>query len=133
MTWAVVYYKTRDGHVPGVEFLESCPVGVEAKTEAVLAAVAGAPPPSFSGGGMWEAMHGDMGGYYEVRVSGPRREQFRLFCLLDRDGPGLEGPAIVVLAGLRKPFMTTFRADEYARIRAHGTDYLSTDPRRIAT
>ncbi len=71
--------------------------------------------------------------YYEVRVSGPRREQFRLFCLLDRDGPGLEGPAIVVLAGLRKPFMTTFRADEYAQIRTYGTDFLGTDPRCIAT
>ena len=133
MSWAVVYYKTRDGHVPGVEFLESCPVGVEAKIEAVLTAVAGAPPPSFSGGGMWEAMPGDMGGYYEVRLSGPRREQFRLFCLLDRDGPETERPAIVVLAGLRKPFMTTFRADEYARICAIRHRLSSTDPRRIAT
>jgi hypothetical protein len=24
-------------------------------------------------------MHGDMGGYYEIRVTGPGREQFRLF------------------------------------------------------
>ena len=28
------------------------------------------PPPSFSGGGKWEAMHDDMAGYFEVRVQG---------------------------------------------------------------
>jgi hypothetical protein len=28
-------------------------------------------------------MHGDMGGYYEIRVTGPGREQFRLFCMLE--------------------------------------------------
>jgi hypothetical protein len=88
MAWAVVYYKDGDGAIPGELFLESCPVGVEAKIQAVLTAVADAPPPSFSGGGMWEAMHGEMTGYYEVRVSGPRREQFRLFCLLEREPPG---------------------------------------------
>ena len=33
---------------------------------AILDAVAEAPPPQFSGGGQWEAMHGDMGGYYEI-------------------------------------------------------------------
>jgi len=32
---------------------------------------------------MWEAMHGEMGGFYEVRTQGPNREQFRLFCLLE--------------------------------------------------
>lgn len=82
--------------------LDDCPTGVEAKLQAVLSAVAEAPPPSFSGGGMWEAMHGEMGGYYEVRVTGPGREHFRLYCLLDRDGPGLDEPAIVVLELLSK-------------------------------
>jgi hypothetical protein len=38
--------------------------------QAVLEAVAAAPPPSFSGGGKWEAMHEDMAGFYEVRVQG---------------------------------------------------------------
>ena len=53
---------------------------------AVTKAVAGAPPPMFSGGGKWEAMHGDMSGYYEIRVDGPSRHHYRLFCLLERDG-----------------------------------------------
>lgn len=45
-------------------------------------------------------MHGDMGGYYEIRVTGPGREQFRLFCMLENadkrtlTARGLGGPAI---------------------------------------
>ncbi len=45
---------------PAVEFLDSVPVTVAAEFDAILAAVAAAPPPSFSGAGKWEAMHGDM-------------------------------------------------------------------------
>jgi hypothetical protein len=133
MGWEVVYYKTGDGAVPAHEFLESCPEGVEATIEAVLSAVANAPPPTFSGGGMWEAMHGDMGGYYEVRVTGPGREHFRLFCLLDRDGPGLPGPVVVALCGLRKPHMTTFSDRDYRGVRRCGDEYRASDPRSIAT
>lgn len=133
MPWQVVYYKRQDGAVPAEEFLDGCPVGVEAKLEAVLSAVANAPPPSFSGGGMWEAMHGSMGGYYEVRVTGPGREHFRLFCLLDREGPGLDEPAVVVLTGLRKPNATLFSEAEYAAVRELGDDYKASSPRRIAT
>ena len=133
MPWRVVYYKGADGSVPAEEFLDDCPVGVEAKLEAVLSAVAGAPPPSFSGGGMWEAMHGSMGGYYEIRVTGPGREHFRLFCLLDREGPGLDEPAVVVLTGLRKRNATLFSEGDYARVRVLGDDYKASSPRRIAT
>ena len=60
MAWDVVYFKARDGSIPAEEFLASCPTGVEAKIEAVLDAIAAAPPPSFSGGGLWEAMHGTL-------------------------------------------------------------------------
>lgn len=133
MPWRVVYYKRENGSVPAEEFLEGCPGGVEAKIEAVLSAVADAPPPSFSGGGMWEAMHGSMGGYYEVRVTGPGREHFRLFCLLDRHGPGLDEPAVVALDGLRKPNATLFSEADYAAVRRLGEDYKASAPRRIAT
>lgn len=81
---------------------------------------------------MWEAMHGEMTGYYEVRVSGPGREQSRVFCLLDRNGPGLPGPAVAVLGGLRKPWMTTLSGADYRRVREMGDDYRSSSPRRIA-
>ena len=133
MAWDIVYYMTPDGLVPAEEFLDGCLDKIEAKMQAVLSAVAAAPPPQFSGGGMWEAMHGTMTGYYEIRVSGPKREQFRLFCLLDRDGSGLPGPAIVVLTGMRKRWMTTFAEADYRRVRALGDGYQASSPRRIAS
>jgi hypothetical protein len=70
--------------VPAMDFLESIPPSVAAEIHAVLDAVAAAPPHSFSGGGKWEAMHGDMAGYYEVRVQGGGMNH-RLFCVLERD------------------------------------------------
>jgi Txe/YoeB family toxin of Txe-Axe toxin-antitoxin module len=60
-------------------FLEGCPEKVRAMMLAVVKAVADAPPPQFVGGGKWEDMHGDMAGYFEVRVDGPNRRHSRLF------------------------------------------------------
>ncbi len=106
---------------------------------AVLDAVAEAPPPQFSGGGKWEAMRQDMRGYYEVRASGPKREQFRLFCILENADAatlaqrGLPGPAVAVITGMRKPWMTTFTDADYRRVRGLGDAYLASYPRRIIT
>jgi hypothetical protein len=83
MAWDVVFYETAAGAVPAADFLDACPAKVRGTILAVLDAVAAAPPPAFSGGGKWEAMHGSMAGYHEIRVTGPGREQFRLFCLLE--------------------------------------------------
>jgi hypothetical protein len=77
-SWDVVYYQKADGQTPALGFLDSCPIKLQARFDAVLDDVAAAPPPRYSGGGRWEAMHGDMGGFYEVRLGGPSREQFRL-------------------------------------------------------
>ena len=71
LPWAIVYYKAPDGTVPALEFLDSCPGKIDAEFTAVLDAVAAAPPPRFSGGGKWEAMHGAMGGWHEIRLTGP--------------------------------------------------------------
>ena len=79
--------------VPTVDFLDGLPDKIAAEFEAVLEAVAAAPPPSFSGGGKWEAMHEDMAGFYEVRVRGGASNH-RLFCLLDRNANDLGGPSI---------------------------------------
>ena len=87
MAWGIVYCATRDGRVPAEDFFDGCPVKVEARFSAVLEAVRDAPPPQFSGGGYWEAMHGEMGGYYEIRLTGPGRRQYRLFCVLDNGNP----------------------------------------------
>ena len=98
--------------VPARDFLDGIPEQVAAKFIAVIDAVAGAPPPNFSGGGYWEAMHGEMSGYYEIRIDDPERHHYRLFVLLERNGGalGLGGPSLVLIAGLSKPFRTTLSA-----------------------
>lgn len=117
-------------------FLNACPGKVDAGFGAVLDAVAGAPPPAFSGGGKWEAMHGDMGGYYEIRLTGPDREQFRILengTDAELTQRGLVKPAIAVITGLRKPWRTIFSANDYHGVRKLGDEYLARLPRRIAT
>ena len=114
LPWAVIYYLAPDETVPALEFLDGCPGTIDAQFTAVLDAVAAAPPPRFSGGGKWEAMHGSMGGWYEIRLTGPRLKQFRLFCLLENGTGkelarrGLPRQAIAVITGMRKPWRTVF-------------------------
>lgn len=117
-------------------FLAGVPADVAARLIAIAESVAEYGPLRFPGGGYWEAMRGDMGGWFELRCTGPRREQFRLFCLLENGSPdalvalGLEGPTIVVITGLRKPHRTVFSATDYARVRREGDAYRSQVPRR---
>jgi hypothetical protein len=133
--WDIIYYQQPDGVVPVEVFLDAIPDKVEARLLATLDAVADAPPPQFSGGGMWEAMHANMGGWYEARCTGPGREQFRLFCLLENGTPeqlsqrGLARPAITVVTGMRKSNATVFSEREYARVRELGDAYLAKTPR----
>lgn len=95
---------------------------MSAQFAAVLDDVAERPPPRYSGGGRWEAMHGSMGGYHEVRAQGPGREQFRLFCILENGTPeemtrrGLSHPTIAVITGMRKPWMTPFSEHDYEAV-----------------
>ena len=88
---------------PGRLALNSWPSLVRAKARAVLAAVAAAPPHRFSGGGYWEAMKGQMAGWFEVRIDG-------------RD----------------KPFKSTISAGEYSKVKALGAEYFSRNPRSIS-
>lgn len=118
--WLIHFFKRhadddREESVPANEFLDSVP-GVAAEIHAVLDAVAEAPPPSFSGGGKWEAMHGDMKGFYEVRVQGGGQNH-RLFCLLERNADDLGGRSIVCLGGLSKPKRQPASPKDYKRIR----------------
>ena len=100
--------------VPAIEFLDSLPVKVAAQIHAVLDAVAAAPPPAFSGGGKWEAMHDDMAGFFEVRVQGAGKNH-RLFCVLERDAADLGGSSIVVIDGLTKPRRSAADPRDYRR------------------
>lgn len=107
---------------PTIDFLETLPDKVAAEIQAVLEAVAAAPPPLFSGGGKWEAMHGDMAGLYEVRVQGGGANH-RLFCLLERNGDDLGGPAIVCLGGLTKPVRSAANPRDYRRIKLYADEF----------
>jgi hypothetical protein len=139
MAWGIVYYATGNGRVPTEEFLDRCPAKVDARFNAVLEAVRDGPPPQFSGGGYWEAMHGEMGGFYEIRLTGPGRRQYRLFCVLDNGSPeelrerGFEAPQIAAITGMVKDAGTKFSDRDYAKVRRLGREYLSQLPRRIAT
>jgi len=138
MRWGIVYYATAQGVVPAEEFLQSCPANIEARFYAVLEAVREAPPPQFSGGGYWEAMHGVMGGFHEIRLSGRGRRQYRLFCILDRGSPqelsewGFDRPQIAVLTGMVKSSGEKFSSRDYSKVRKLGVAYLEQIPRRTA-
>lgn len=109
--------------VPAIDFLHGLPIKVAAEIHAVLDAVAKAPPPSFSGGGKWEAMHDEMSGYFEVRVQGGGNNH-RLFCLLERHAEDLGGPSIICLGGLSKPPRTAAKSRDYETIRQYGAEFV---------
>ncbi len=137
--WGVEFFKRHikddaTESVPARDFLDEIPTKVAARMVAVLDAVADAPPPAYSGGGYWEAMHDDMAGYYEVRVDGPpNRTHYRLFCLLEREGSkvGLDGPSIVVIAGKKKAFRTLLSKQDYAEVRRLGDEFKGRTPRSV--
>ena len=78
-------------------------------------------------------MHGSMKGYYEVRVMGPGRTLYRVFCLLERDanGLGLGRDSIVAIQGMSKPHGTAFTNADYAAVRQLGSEYRSRKPRSV--
>jgi hypothetical protein len=100
--------------------------------KAVLVAVATSPPKRFAGGGYWEAMKGDMTGWFEIRVNGPKRHHYRLFCRLDYEAVGPDKPQLVVIDGNDKPFQTKLSAADYAAVRTLGDEYLARNPRSLA-
>ncbi len=125
--------------MPAEEFLDACPAKVETRFYAVLEAVRDAPPPQFSGGGYWEAMHGEMGGFHEIRLTGPGRCQYRLFCVLDNSDTrglrkrGFDRPQIAAITGMVKASGRKFSERDYAKVRRLGSEYGAEFPRRIAS
>lgn len=108
--------------VPALEFFDTIPNKAAAEIHAVLDAVAEAPPPAFSGGGKWEAMHGDLAGLYEVRVRGGGKNH-RLFCLLLRDEESLGGSSIVCLGGLSKLPRQAAAPKDYKQIIKYRSEF----------
>jgi len=109
--------------VPAIEFFDRLPAKLVAEFQAVLDAVAEAPPPAFSGGGKWEAMHDEMAGFYEVRIQGGGMNH-RLFCVLERDAVDLGGSSIVVIDGLSKPKRSAADPKDYRRARKMRDEFL---------
>lgn len=120
--WLVHFFQRHEDDdarqgVPAIDFLDGLPAKVVAEFQAVLDAVAAAPPPAFSGGGKWEAMHDDMAGFFEVRVQGAGMNN-RLFCVLERDAADLGGSSIIVIEGLSKPKRSAANPRDYRRATA---------------
>ncbi|MGN2635821.1 hypothetical protein ACTD5D_06435 [Nocardia takedensis] len=116
--------------MPGREYIRALPTSVRAKVVAVLAEVAAAPPKRFAGGGYWEAMHGEMTGWYEVRCDFGKAHH-RVFCRLDYGAEGRPKPLLAVFDGRSKPLRTVLRSSDYAEIRELGAEYFATNPRSI--
>lgn len=121
--WLIHFFqREEDQSIPAIDFLDGLPRKVAAEIHAILDAVAAAPPPAFSGGGKWEAMHGEMAGLYEVRVQGGGANH-RLFCVLDRDARDLGGPSIICIEGLSKPRRAAAAQRDYRRIRRAADEF----------
>jgi hypothetical protein len=118
--------------VPGRQFLNACPVKVRATMRAVLRQVAAAPPNRFAGGGYREAMKGEMTGWSEVRVDGPRRHHYRLFCRLDHDAEERSKPLLAVICGPDELFQAKLSEADYQYVRDLGAEYLQRNPRSLA-
>jgi hypothetical protein len=91
------------------------PDSVAKKLKAVLEAVADAPPHKFRGGGYWEAMHGNMKGFHEIRLQGSDNFLYRFFCVVTKISESQE--RITVLASMRKRKGEKFTTSEYNRVR----------------
>jgi len=90
-----------DKPVPAIEFFDGLPPKVAAEIHAV---------------------HGDMAGYYEVRVPGGGMNH-RLFCVLERDAEDLGGSSIVCIDGLSKPRRTAADSRDYRRVKRYGAEF----------
>lgn len=126
----IVIVQAPDGTVPMEVYLESIPPQVAARIVTTAEAVADAPPYRFAGGGRWEVMHGDMTGWYEIRVRFGSMH-YRVFCLLDQHAKD-RGPLLVMVDGRTKVNATLLPDREYAQVRELGEFYLNTQPRPIA-
>jgi hypothetical protein len=67
-----------------------------------------------------------------LRVDGPQRHHYRLYCRLDYEARGRDKPFLVVITGLDKPFKTVLSEADYKSVRDLGDEYFSRNPRSVA-
>lgn len=133
--WVPHFFKRTDPKatpaVPALDWLGTVPEEVVTEILATIDAVAQGPPPQFRGGLRYRAMYGDMAGWHEVRTK-HRKMLYRMFCLQDRNAPGLPAPALVMVVGGVKENETAFSDKFYQGVRALGDEYLASNPRSVA-
>ncbi len=133
-SWTPYFFKRVDTTAvpiaPALDYLESVPTEVEAELMATIDAVAAGPPPKFRGGLRYQAMHGDMTGWHEARTK-HHKLLYRLFCLQDREAPGLPGPALVMITGGVKKNESEFSKRFYSTVVKLGEEYLASNPRSV--
>lgn len=136
-THQIVFFKRHEDEdptcrTPARDFLkDQCPSGVRIKLQNILVQVAKAPPKKFDGGGAWEAMHGDMTGWFEAKADGPRRTHYRLYCHIDLDALNATAPLLVVVSGMKKMFRTKLNPSDYAEVMTLGDEYFGHNPRSL--
>lgn len=136
--WDVAFYKRREpgddfDSAPGQDWLDTFPDEVAVDLIGIVREVAARPPQRFSTGTpMWQVMHDDMAGLCEARKK-RGKTLYRLFCLLDRDGPehGLKKPTVVVISGGEKPQETEMPDWVYQDARSFRDNYRSSSRRPV--
>jgi hypothetical protein len=105
-----------------MDFLQSLPTKITAEFDAILDAVAKAPPPAFSGAENGRPCMGTWRG--STKRASPRvAPNHRLFCLLVRASDQLAGPSIVCLGGLTRPPRSAAHPRDYARIKQYADEF----------
>ena len=97
---------------PGL-LLATLSTGERAKFAAIVSAVSSAPIGTFSGGGYWQALRGELSGLFEVRFQGKPPWLYRFFCHVE-----MESSELYIFAGARKKKGETLSAKTYAEIRS---------------
>ena len=132
--WKNVFYRTADGEAPALAWLMSLPKPRREQLLAWAETVRGWPegPYAFPPGLMWQPMHDEAAGCFELRDEHDKR-LYRLFCVIDRKATenGLSHPVVCYLDGATKPVDAALPKATYVRLGTLRREYLTVSPRRI--
>ena len=101
----------RHTHLGPKSLLQKMDVGERAKFSAIVTAVCNAPTGSFSGGGYWQALHGELRGLFEIRFQGKSPWLYRFFCAVNS-----REACLYIFAGARKKKGEKLTTRTYAEV-----------------
>ncbi len=134
LEWKIVFYRMAQGQTPALQWLTALPRERREQllgwAEAIRTWQPG--PYAFPPGLMWQPMHDDAAGCFEIREE-HNKVRYRLFCVIDRKAmdSGLTHPVVCFLDGATKPIDTALDPATYKRLGAMRKEYMATDPRRV--